>query len=165
MSFANEPGVDTKGLRRLALESGLAGAAPGAWAVEESEFDPGLSADWRMAASDPEGFPVQEVPPFQVVPVQRLVEAKEGHMQIRILKGEGWGTGQHPTTRLCLDFLGMDGVVTTGCRVIDYGSGSGVLSIGGSLTHSVAHNLNHSLCQDLHHGWLGKDIKQQPQTH
>ena len=54
----------------------------------------------------------------------------EGVHQIRLLRGDGWGTGQHPTTRLCLDFLSRDGVICGGERVIDYGTGSGVLSIG-----------------------------------
>jgi ribosomal protein L11 methylase PrmA len=40
----------------------------------------------------------------------------------------GWGTGCHPTTRLCLEFL-CD-VLQGGEMVLDYGTGSGVLGIG-----------------------------------
>lgn len=50
--------------------------------------------------------------------------------ELRILPGEGWGDGQHPTTRLCLDFLSQEGVICGAERVIDYGCGSGILSIG-----------------------------------
>lgn len=39
----------------------------------------------------------------------------------------GWGNGAHPTTRLCLDFL--SNAVREGDIVLDYGSGSGILSI------------------------------------
>jgi len=41
--------------------------------------------------------------------------------------GSGWGNGKHPTTRLCLDFL-ID-TVRVGDTVLDYGTGSGILSI------------------------------------
>lgn len=39
----------------------------------------------------------------------------------------GWGNGLHPTTRLCLDFV-LD-AVKAGDDVLDYGTGSGILSI------------------------------------
>ncbi len=41
--------------------------------------------------------------------------------------GLAFGTGSHPTTRLCLDWL--DCHLSPGCSVIDYGCGSGVLAI------------------------------------
>lgn len=41
--------------------------------------------------------------------------------------GLAFGTGTHPTTALCLDWL--DGAQVSGKRVIDYGCGSGVLAI------------------------------------
>jgi ribosomal protein L11 methyltransferase len=41
--------------------------------------------------------------------------------------GMAFGTGSHPTTRLCLRWL--DGHVQGGERVLDYGCGSGILSI------------------------------------
>lgn len=39
----------------------------------------------------------------------------------------GWGNGAHPTTRLCLEFIAEH--VQPGDKVLDYGTGSGVLSI------------------------------------
>lgn len=39
----------------------------------------------------------------------------------------GWGTGSHPTTSLCLDFLSRQ--VQDRDVVLDYGAGSGILSI------------------------------------
>ena len=40
----------------------------------------------------------------------------------------GWGTGVHPTTRLCLEWLGDHGI-KDGDILLDYGCGSGILSI------------------------------------
>ena len=41
--------------------------------------------------------------------------------------GMAFGTGSHPTTRLCLEWLEKN--VTTGCTLLDYGCGSGILAI------------------------------------
>ena len=41
--------------------------------------------------------------------------------------GLAFGTGRHPTTRLCLDWL--DQHLSPGCSVTDYGCGSGILAI------------------------------------
>jgi ribosomal protein L11 methyltransferase len=41
--------------------------------------------------------------------------------------GIAFGTGSHPTTRLCLEWLA--GVISGGERVLDYGCGSGILAI------------------------------------
>ena len=51
---------------------------------------------------------------------------------VRLLVGRnGWGTGVHPTTRLCLEWLGRADVVQGGEVLLDYGCGSGILSIAG----------------------------------
>lgn len=41
--------------------------------------------------------------------------------------GMAFGTGSHPTTRLCLEWLERQ--VTPGCSLLDYGCGSGILAI------------------------------------
>ena len=41
--------------------------------------------------------------------------------------GMAFGTGSHPTTRLCLEWL--ERTVTADCSILDYGCGSGILAI------------------------------------
>lgn len=41
--------------------------------------------------------------------------------------GMAFGTGSHPTTRLCLEWLERE--VSPGCSLLDYGCGSGILAI------------------------------------
>jgi len=48
---------------------------------------------------------------------------------VKMDPGLAFGTGTHPTTALCLEWL--DRSLTRGARVIDYGCGSGVLAIAG----------------------------------
>ena len=55
-------------------------------------------------------------------------EQEEYYYPIRLLVGRnGWGTGVHPTTRLCLEWLSQS--VQDGQVLFDYGCGSGILSI------------------------------------
>jgi ribosomal protein L11 methyltransferase len=48
-------------------------------------------------------------------------------INITLDPGMAFGTGSHPTTRLCLEWL--DGQVAGGETVIDYGCGSGILAV------------------------------------
>ena len=47
---------------------------------------------------------------------------------IRLDPGLAFGTGTHPTTRMCLRWIAQHGVQAQ--RVLDYGCGSGILAIG-----------------------------------
>jgi ribosomal protein L11 methyltransferase len=55
---------------------------------------------------------------------------------VRLDPGLAFGTGAHPTTALCLQFL--DALPLAGRRVIDYGCGSGILGIA-ALKLGAAH--------------------------
>ena len=55
---------------------------------------------------------------------------------VRLDPGLAFGTGTHPTTALCLEWL--DGLELAGTHVIDYGCGSGVLAIA-ALKLGAAH--------------------------
>jgi len=54
-------------------------------------------------------------------------EAPAAAIVVRLDPGVAFGTGTHPTTQLCLAWL--DRHLATGARVLDYGCGSGILSI------------------------------------
>lgn len=61
-------------------------------------------------------------------------------LNIRIDPGVAFGTGTHPTTRLCLLWLEQN--LRSAARVLDYGCGSGILAIaaarlGAALVHGV----------------------------
>ena len=51
----------------------------------------------------------------------------DGDAVVRIRRGASFGTGAHPTTRLCI--RGIETVAISGGRVLDVGCGSGVLML------------------------------------
>jgi ribosomal protein L11 methyltransferase len=63
---------------------------------------------------------------------------------VRLDPGLAFGTGTHPTTALCLQIL--DSLPVAGKTVIDYGCGSGILSIAAlklGAAHAIAVDLDH----------------------
>ena len=77
------------------------------------------------------------VPPsWRILPpwVEQSSESRARHERpLKINPGAGFGTGTHETTQLCLQGLVETGAVSPGCRVLDFGSGSGILAIGAAL--------------------------------
>jgi len=56
---------------------------------------------------------------------------REGAIDVVIDPGQAFGTGAHPTTRLCLEFLcELEASGEAGGELVDLGTGSGVLAIG-----------------------------------
>jgi ribosomal protein L11 methyltransferase len=53
--------------------------------------------------------------------------SEPGSVVVKLDPGLAFGTGTHPSTALCLEWL--DANVRTGARVIDYGCGSGILAL------------------------------------
>jgi ribosomal protein L11 methyltransferase len=54
-------------------------------------------------------------------------DAPSDRLVVRINMGLAFGTGEHPTTALCLDWLERH--VASGITVLDYGCGSGILAL------------------------------------
>lgn len=62
-----------------------------------------------------------------VVPTWRSYEPQPGDVTIALDPGMAFGTGQHETTRMCLEAL--ERAVQPGMAVLDAGCGSGILSL------------------------------------
>lgn len=73
--------------------------------------------------------PVEITPTFWIVPTWH--EPPEAAKQIiRLDPGLAFGTGTHPTTRMCLKWIATQTDKSKFQRVLDYGCGSGILAIG-----------------------------------
>lgn len=90
--------------------------------------------DWvRLTQS--QFTPVEITPEFWIVPTWHEPPA-QARIVIRLDPGLAFGTGTHPTTRMCLRWIaqrahaGTSDTRTELGRVLDYGCGSGILAIG-----------------------------------
>jgi ribosomal protein L11 methyltransferase len=85
--------------------------------------------DWvRLTQS--QFAPVEITPDFWIVPTWHEPPAQAKKI-IRLDPGLAFGTGTHPTTRMCLRWIAHQPDPARGLvRVLDYGCGSGILAIG-----------------------------------
>ena len=84
--------------------------------------------DWvRLTQS--QFAPVDITPDFWIVPTWHEPPAQAKTI-IRLDPGLAFGTGTHPTTRMCLRWIARQGSGAALGRVLDYGCGSGILAIG-----------------------------------
>jgi ribosomal protein L11 methyltransferase len=83
--------------------------------------------DWvRLTQS--QFAPVDITPTFWIVPTWHALPAAAREV-IRLDPGLAFGTGTHPTTRMCLRWIAGNRMPE---RVLDYGCGSGILAIAAS---------------------------------
>jgi len=90
--------------------------------------------DWvRITQSQFEPIPI--TPAFWIVPSWHQPPAGAQRV-IRLDPGMAFGTGTHPTTRMCLRWIASQaesGHAACLARVLDYGCGSGILAIAAAL--------------------------------
>ena len=88
--------------------------------------------DWvRLTQS--QFTPVEITPEFWIVPSWHQAPAQAKQV-MRLDPGLAFGTGTHPTTRMCLRWIAQHAALSpTWTRVLDYGCGSGILAIGAAL--------------------------------
>ena len=90
--------------------------------------------DWvRLTQS--QFAPVEITPEFWIVPSWHETPAAAQRV-IRLDPGLAFGTGTHPTTRMCLRWIARHAQPWP--RVLDYGCGSGILAIGAALHGAAA---------------------------
>ena len=88
-----------------------------------------VEQDWvRLTQS--QFAPVEITPDFWIVPTWHEPPAQAQRV-LRLDPGLAFGTGTHPTTRMCLRWLAQHDV--RGASVLDYGCGSGILAMGAAL--------------------------------
>ncbi len=124
--------------RMLALYPTQAAASEAAALLQAQDFFDGCrllgisevpEQDWvRLTQS--QFAPVEITPDFWIVPTWHEPPAQAKTI-IRLDPGLAFGTGTHPTTRMCLRWIAHHAADEGGLgRVLDYGCGSGILAIG-----------------------------------
>ena len=96
---------------------------PGAPAVKNVQVREIADRDWLAASSEDIGPIEIGGPCWATPPPERTI--------VRLEPGLAFGSGRHPTTRLCLERLVATPPV--GIDVIDYGCGSGILAIAAAV--------------------------------
>lgn len=123
--FADQPLADAAAHALRTQHGGAALALQPARAVPDQ--------DWvRLTQS--QFAPVLITSDFWIVPSWHAVPADAATV-IRLDPGLAFGTGTHPTTRMCLAWVAGHRALMADdqARVLDYGCGSGILAIGAAL--------------------------------
>jgi ribosomal protein L11 methyltransferase len=105
------------------------------WAadVHLQSLSPVADQDWvRLTQS--QFAPVEITPEFWIVPSWHETPSS-ARRAIHLDPGLAFGTGTHPTTRMCLRWIARSapGCAERWSRVLDYGCGSGILAIAAAL--------------------------------
>jgi ribosomal protein L11 methyltransferase len=97
--------------------------------VQVRALEPVPDEDW-VRVTQSQFAPVEITPSFWIVPSWHMPPAG-ARTVIRLDPGLAFGTGSHPTTRMCLRWIAHHAAAWP--RVLDYGCGSGILAIAAAL--------------------------------
>src|SRR5258708_292152 len=123
---ADEPG----GLRAFFEDEGRAAEMLRLFARFRPELRMEAETDWAQVSRD--AWPPMLVGErFFLVAPWRDDPAPAGRLRLEIAPGMACGTGRHPATQLCLE--AMESYVKPGSKVVDVGTGSGILSCAAQL--------------------------------
>lgn len=122
------PSLDAARAAGRDLRERLAGAA-GALTIDARALDDGRWAERYQQGLRP--FPLGRS--FVVHPGGPAPEpaGEPGRFVLRLVPGRAFGTGEHPTTGLCVELL--EGAVRAGERWLDVGTGSGILAVAAAV--------------------------------
>ena len=81
--------------------------------------------NWEESWKD--SYPPQPIGEKLIVLPYWNMEDTQGRLPVILDPGLTFGTGAHPSTQMCMEF--MEENLTENCSVVDLGSGSGILSI------------------------------------
>ena len=109
--------------------TGRALAQSGAGALVAASFDRLEDADW-VRVTQRQFEPIRVGRRLWIVPTWHQAPEPDA-VNLVLDPGAAFGTGSHPTTRLCLAWL--EERVRPGDTVLDYGCGSGILGIAAAL--------------------------------
>jgi len=128
------PTVHVRGLFEEGVEKQPVLAAlsdvPGADRPENIRWRKVGEQDWERAWMD-RFAPMKFGQRLWIVPGGMSIQHDPANIEIQLDPGLAFGTGTHPTTALCLEWL--DGTDVTALTVVDYGCGSGILGIAAAL--------------------------------
>lgn len=121
--FDDETGADRAAAAVLARDaSGL---------VHLQALEPLAEHDW-VRITQSQFAPVEITPSFWIVPSWHQPPAQATQV-MRLDPGLAFGTGTHPTTRMCLRWIAAHARDCDWSRVLDYGCGSGILAIAAAM--------------------------------
>lgn len=126
----------TDRLRELVSDAAL---AAGLTETPSFSVEPLEEQDW-VRLSQAQFEPIRISDRLWIVPSWHVAPNPDA-LSIELDPGLAFGTGSHPTTHLCLQWLEAN--VTPGVSVLDYGCGSGILAIAaGKLGASEIHGVD-----------------------
>jgi len=101
--------------------------------ITVESINPVAEQDW-LRLTQSQFLPVEITPNFWVVPSWHTPPSAAKYV-IRLDPGLAFGTGTHPTTRMCLRWIAHQAETSSlACKsVLDYGCGSGILAIAAAM--------------------------------